>query len=65
MIWDLLSENQKLEVNNYVKSFGLQIEQFYCQVKENTQEPMVFDSEMRLINIDNIIQEIYLRDLNR
>jgi hypothetical protein len=65
MIWELLSDNQKERVIKYVKSSGLEIGEVYCQVKENTKEPMVFDSEMRLINIDNIIQEIYLRDLNR
>jgi hypothetical protein len=44
MIWDLLSDNQKEEVKNYVKSSGLEIGQVFCQVKENTKEPMVFDS---------------------
>jgi len=63
MIWDLLSDNQKEEVRNYVKSSGLEIGQVFCQVKENTKEPMVFDSEMNKVDINNVIQGVYLRDL--
>ena len=64
MIWDLLSDKQKEEVKKYVKSFGLEIAQIYVQVEENTKEPMVFDSEMNKIDISEVIEGIYLRDLN-
>ena len=63
MIWDLLSDNQKEEVKEYVKSFGLEIAQIYVQVEENTKEPMVLDSKMNLVDIHEVIEEIYLRDL--
>ena len=63
MIWDLLSDKQKEEVKEYVKSFGLEIAQIYVQVEENTKEPMVLDSEMNLVDIHEVIEGIYLRDL--
>ena len=63
MIWDLLSDNQKEEVKEYVKSFGLEIAQIYVQVEENTKEPMVLDSKMNLVDIHEVIEGIYLRDL--
>jgi uncharacterized membrane-anchored protein len=63
MIWDLLSEKQKEEVKEYVKSFGLEIAQIYVQVEENTKEPMVLDSKMNLVDIHEVIEGIYLRDL--
>ena len=63
MIWNLLSDNQKEEVRNYVKSFGLEIAQIYVQVEENTKEPMVLDSKMNLVDIHEVIEGIYLRDL--
>jgi len=63
MIWNLLSDNQKKEVRNYVKSFGLEIAKIYVQVEENTKEPMVLDSEMNLVDIHEVIEGIYLRDL--
>jgi hypothetical protein len=63
MIWDLLSDKQKEEVKEYVKSFGLEIAQIYVQVEENTKEPMVLDSKMNLVDIHEVIEEIYLRDL--
>ena len=37
MIWDLLSDKQKEEVKEYIKSFGLEIAQIYVQVEENTK----------------------------
>jgi len=63
MIWDLLSDKQKEEVKEYVKSFGLEIDQIYVQVEENTKEPMVLDSKMNLVDIHEVIEGIYLRDL--
>lgn len=63
MIWDLLSDKQKEEVKEYVKSFGLEISQIYVQVEENTKEPMVLDSKMNLVDIDEVIEGVYLRDL--
>jgi hypothetical protein len=63
MIWDLLSDKQKEEVKEYVKSSGLEIAQIYVQVEENTKEPMVLDSKMNLVDIHEVIEEIYLRDL--
>jgi uncharacterized membrane-anchored protein len=63
MIWDLLSDKQKEEVKEYVKSFGLEIAQIYVQVEENTKEPMVLDSKMNLVDIHKVIEGIYLRDL--
>jgi len=63
MIWNLLSDNQKEEVRNYVKSFGLEIAQIYVQVEENTKEPMVLDSKMNVVDIHEVIEGIYLRDL--
>jgi hypothetical protein len=63
MIWDLLSDNQKEEVKEYVKDSGFEIGQVFCQVKENTKEPMVFDSEMNKVDINDVIQGVYLRDL--
>ena len=63
MIWDLLSDKQKEEVKEYVKSFGLEIAQIYVQVEQNTKEPMVLDSKMNLVDIHEVIEGIYLRDL--
>jgi hypothetical protein len=63
MIWNLLSDNQKEEVRNYVKSSGLEIAKIYVQVEENTKEPMVLDSKMNLVDIHEVIEGIYLRDL--
>jgi len=63
MIWDLLSDKQKEEVKEYVKSFGLEISQIYVQVEENTKEPMVLDSKMNLVDIHEVIEGVYLRDL--
>ena len=63
MIWDLLSDKQKEEVKEYVKSFGLEIAQIYVQVEENTEEPMVLDSKMNLVDIHEVIEGVYLRDL--
>jgi uncharacterized membrane-anchored protein len=63
MIWDLLSDNQKEEVKEYVKSFGLEIAQIYVQVEENTKEPMVLDSKMNVVDIHEVIEGVYLRDL--
>ena len=63
MIWDLLSDKQKEEIKEYVKSFGLEIAQIYVQVEENTKEPMVLDSKMNLVDIHEVIEGIYLRDL--
>jgi uncharacterized membrane-anchored protein len=63
MIWDLLSDKQKEEVKEYVKSFGLEIAQIYVQVEENTKEPMVLDSKMNVVDIHEVIEGIYLRDL--
>ena len=54
---------QKEEVKEYVKSFGLEIAQIYVQVEENTKEPMVLDSKMNLVDIHEVIEGIYLRDL--
>ncbi len=65
MIWDLLSDKTRKneEVKEYVKSFGLEIAQIYVQVEENTKEPMVLDSKMNLVDIHEVIEGIYLRDL--
>jgi hypothetical protein len=63
MIWDLLSDNQKEEVKKYVISYGYEITKIYVQVEENTKEPMVLDSEMNLVDIHEVIEGIYLRDL--
>jgi len=63
MIWDLLSDKQKEEVKEYIKSFGLEIAQIYVQVEENTKEPMVLDSKMNLVDIHEVIEGVYLRDL--
>jgi hypothetical protein len=63
MIWDLLSDKQKEEVKEYVKSFGLEIAQIYVQVEENTKEPMVLDSKMNVVDIHEVIEGVYLRDL--
>jgi uncharacterized membrane-anchored protein len=63
MIWDLLSDKQKEEVKEYVKSFGLEVAQIYVQVEENTKEPMVLDSKMNLVDIHEVIEGVYLRDL--
>ena len=64
MIWELLSETQREEVKETVRSAGFEIGDVYSQVKENTKEPMVFDSEMNKIDISEVIEGIYLRDLN-
>jgi hypothetical protein len=63
MIWDLLSDKQKEEVKKYVMSSGFEIVNIYVQVEENTKEPMVLDSEMNLVDIQEVIKGIYLRDL--
>jgi hypothetical protein len=63
MIWELLSDKQKEEVKEYVRVSGFEIGDVYVQVKENTKEPMVFDSEMNLIDIHEVIEGIFLRDL--
>jgi hypothetical protein len=63
MIWELLSDNQKEEVKKYVMSSGFEIVNVYVQVEENTKEPMVLDSEMNLVGIQEVIEGIYLRDL--
>jgi hypothetical protein len=63
MIWDLLSDNQKEEVKKYVISSGYKIAKIYVQVEENTKEPMVLDSEMNLVDIHEVIEGVYLRDL--
>ena len=64
MIWELLSETQREEVKETIRSAGFEIGDVYSQVKENTKEPMVFDSEMNKIDISEVIEGIYLRDLN-
>jgi hypothetical protein len=64
MIWELLSEIQREEVKETIRSAGFEIGDVYAQVKENTKEPMVFDSEMNKIDISEVIEGIYLRDLN-
>jgi len=63
MIWDLLSDNQKEEVKKYVISSGYKIAKIYVRVEENTKEPMVLDSEMNLVDIHEVIEGVYLRDL--
>ena len=63
MIWDLLSDNQKEEVKKYVISYGYEIAKIYVQVEENTKEPMVLDSKMNVVDIHEVIEGIYLRDL--
>jgi hypothetical protein len=63
MIWGLLSDSQKEEVKKYVMSSGFEIVNIYVQVEENTKEPMVLDSEMNLVDIQEVIEGIYLRDL--
>lgn len=63
MIWELLSDSQKEEVKKYVMSSGFEIVNIYVQVEENTKEPMVLDSEMNLVDIQEVIKGIYLRDL--
>jgi hypothetical protein len=63
MIWELLSDSQKEEVKKYVMSSGFEIANIYVQVEENTKEPMVLDSEMNLVDIQEVIEGIYLRDL--
>ncbi len=63
MIWELLSDSQKEEVKKYVMSSGFEIVNIYVQVEENTKEPMVIDSEMNLVDIQEVIEGIYLRDL--
>ena len=63
MIWELLSDSQKEEVKKYVMSSGFEIVNIYVQVEENTKEPMVLDSEMNLVDIQEVIEGIYLRDL--
>jgi len=63
MIWDLLSDKQKEEVKEYVKSFGLEISQIYVKIKKNTKEPMVLNSKMNLVDIHEVIEGVYLRDL--
>ena len=63
MIWELLSDSQKEEVKKYVMSSGFEIAKIYVQVEENTKEPMVLDSEMNLVDIQEVIEGIYLRDL--
>jgi hypothetical protein len=63
MIWELLSDSQKEEVKKYVMSSGYEIVKVYVQVEENTKEPMVLDSEMNLVDIQEVIEGIYLRDL--
>jgi hypothetical protein len=63
MIWELLSDSQKEEVKKYVMSSGFEIANIYVQVEENTKEPMVIDSEMNLVDIQEVIEGIYLRDL--
>ncbi len=63
MIWELLSDSQKEEVKKYVMSSGFEIVNIYVQVEENTKEPMVLDSEMNLVDIQKVIEGIYLRDL--
>ena len=55
MIWDLLSDNQKEEVKNYVKSSGLEIGQVFCQVKENTKEHIERFSDEQV----NILQSLF------
>ncbi len=64
MIWELLSEIQREEVKETIRSAGFEIGDVYAQVKENTKEPMVFDSEMNKIDISEVIEGIYLGDLN-
>ena len=64
MIWELLSEIQREEVKETIRSAGFEIGDVYAQVKENTKEPMVFDSKMNKIDISEVIEGIYLRDLN-
>jgi hypothetical protein len=59
----LLSDSQKEEVKKYVMSSGFEIVNIYVQVEENTKEPMVLDSEMNLVDIQEVIEGIYLRDL--
>jgi len=63
MIWDILSDDQKEEVKEYVKDSGFEIGYAYVQVGENTREPMVFDSGMNLIDISPVIEGVYLRNL--
>ncbi len=63
MIWELLSDSQKEEVKEYVRASGFEIGDVYVQAKENTKEPVVFDSEMNLIDISEVIEGVYLRDL--
>jgi hypothetical protein len=64
MIWELLSEGQKEEVKEVVRSSGFEIGDVYVQRGENTKEPLVLDSEGNLVDgIQEIIEEIYLRDL--
>jgi hypothetical protein len=63
MIWELLSDEQKQEVKDFVNLNGLEFQEVYAQVGENTLDPMVFDPEMRLVDIQGVIEEIYLRDL--
>jgi hypothetical protein len=63
MIWELLSDSQKEEVKKYVMSSGFEIVNIYVQVEENTKEPMVLDPEMNLVDIQEVIEGIYLRDL--
>ncbi len=63
MIWEILSETQREEVKETVRLAGFEIGDVYAQVKENTKEPMVFDSEMNIIDISDVIQGVYLRDL--
>jgi len=55
--------SQKEEVKKYVMSSGFEIVNIYVQVEENTKEPMVLDSEMNLVDIQEVIEGIYLRDL--
>ena len=63
MIWELLSEIQREEVKETIRSAGFEIGDVYSQVKENTKEPMVLDSKMNLVDIHEVIEGIYLRDL--
>ena len=63
MIWELLSDSQKEEVKKYVMSSGFEIANIYVQVEENTKEPMVLDSKMNLVDIHEVIEGVYLRDL--
>jgi hypothetical protein len=63
MIWEILSDEQKQEVKDFVNLNGLEFQEVYAQVGENTLDPMVFDPEMRPVDIQGVIERIYMRDL--